>query len=474
MPRGLELDWVVVRVSPLRRAIAIGAVGVLAAALAVFAYFRLNLPPDTAARQAIERAERAQQRALEQPLPEAWQSELEQASTQLDAAKAAYGQERWDESRSQAEDARSRFVALVGAGSHELVGVGQFFSLEGRVTVQRSGKAEWTAAHQRMPVFNGDFVKSGRDGTAEILFTDGSLYRIGPNSLLEIHHESLSKEDPGAVKMVVGRINVYTSGSSSTVTTDTSETRIERDSRVSVGVDEGDEETVVETFQGGAVVRNPRGQEVLLGPRERVATVADGDFTAKRRIPEPPTLIEPLNNAGYEMADEPIVELRWRLPSDGPGSHLQVSRSRRFVDEMVDVDAPILDKDWARLRAVRPGTYFWRVATVGSDSVESEWSPVRRFRVHSQHRQSLLADRTPPELVLGTPQQLGHMVIIEGSTEVGATVLVNGESAEMDGDGGFRKALELTQEGWNEIVVTAVDASGNRSERRERVFVEVY
>ena len=66
------------------------------------------------------------------------------------------------------------------------------------------------------------------------------------------------------------------------------------------------------------------------------------------------------------------------------------------------------------------------------------------------------------------------MVIVEGRTEVGAAVMVNGESAEMDGDGGFRKALELSQDGWNEIVVTAVDASGNRSERRERVFVEVY
>jgi hypothetical protein len=34
--------------------------------------------------------------------------------------------------------------------------------------------------------------------------------------------------------------------------------------------------------------------------------------------------------------------------------------------------------------------------------------------------------------------------------------------------------VEVAKDGWNDLVIAAVDPSGNRSERRERVYVEVY
>ena len=53
--------------------------------------------------------------------------------------------------------------------------------------------------------------------------------------------------------MRVGRIHVMTSGSSSTVATDTTETEIASDSRVAVDVTDGDRgETRVATFDGSA------------------------------------------------------------------------------------------------------------------------------------------------------------------------------------------------------------------------------
>ncbi len=66
------------------------------------------------------------------------------------------------------------------------------------------------------------------------------------------------------------------------------------------------------------------------------------------------------------------------------------------------------------------------------------------------------------------------MFIIEGATEIGATVTINGERVELDADGHFRKTVEIFDEGWNDIVIVATDPSGNRTERTERVFVEVY
>ena len=473
MARGLELDWVVIRVQPLRKILAVVVVGLVAAGLVFFAYKSLNLSPEARARRAIERGDAALAHAETQPLPAHWQDELEQARDQLNMARSEYAEQNWEDAETLADSARRRFEALAGAGDQELVGVGQFFSLEGRVQLQRAGETEWENTHQGIPVFNGDFVRTGRDGNAEILFADGSLYRISPNSLLEIHHE-MSQESPNTVKMVAGRINVYTSGAPSTVTTETAETEIDRDSRVAVDVAAEDQKTTVAAFQGSARVRSSRGQEVQLGEREAIAATAGGAMTEKQEIPAPPFPVEPRNNAGFDIGENPTIELAWRGRPRHGTVHLQVSRSKSFDSEQLDVDAPRLAKDSARLRLVAAGTYFWRVAALGDGAAPSEWSAVRRFRVFSTTAQHLLEDTTPPALSVNQPQQLGHMFIFEGATEPSATVTIDGEKVELDADGRFRKTVEIFDEGWIDIVIVAEDPSGNRTERTERVFVEVY
>ncbi len=87
-------------------------------------------------------------------------------------------------------------------------------------------------------------------------------------------------------------------------------------------------------------------------------------------------------------------------------------------------------KEWARLKALQAGMYYWRVAAVDRQSLQSEWSQVRRFQVYSPDRRLLLEDSSPPELTVEPARQLGSMFIVEGRTEVGATVTVNGEAVE--------------------------------------------
>ncbi len=475
LARGIELDWVVVRITAVRRLAAVAAVAVVTGALLFVAYGRLNLPPDVRALRAIERAERLRDELAAQPIPSSWERELEQADGQLAVARKAYTAEGWSEAQQNAEDARQRFEALLGAGASQMVGVGQFFSLEGRVQVQRSGQGDWEPAHQRMPLFNGDFVRTGRDGSAEILFADGAYYRIAPGSLLEIHHRGpTGDEGQGAVRMVVGRLNVYTSSSPSTVATEGAETEIDRASRVEVDVDQDDQGTRVAAFQGRAVVRGSAGSTVEVGARQMVAATAAGALTDRSTIPRPPVTLGPTNNAGFELSRDRVVELSWRRAGAASAIHLQVSRSKHFFTDVLDIDAPGLERDSARLRPVHPGTYFWRVATVESPTVRSEWSPAQRFRVLSAARARTTEDTVPPMLEVAPPQQLGHMFIVEGRTEADAVVDINGEGVATDGEGRFRKALELRSEGWNDLVISAVDPAGNRTEHRERVFVEVY
>lgn len=470
----LQVDWVLVRVNTIRRVVAVAVTGVLATVLVFVAYAQLNLPPEGRARRAIARAEDARSRAVSTTTPPTWRDELRQAEGLLDAAREAFGDEEWESSEGLADEARGHFEALTGAESREVAGVGQFFSVDGRVQVQRAGRAEWSAADERLPVFNGDFVRSGRDGSAEILFNDGTLYRISPSSLLEIHYRpEREQSSTGSVKMVVGRLNVSTSGASSKVTTDTTEAEIRQDSRVSVDVDTERRQTTVATYQGVATVRNPEGDEVTVSDREQISAAEDGRFGSKRSIPDPPTPLEPEQSRAFDLATEPVILLRWTRPDELP-IHLQVSRSPRFVESMMDVDAVGLSRDSVRLQAIDRGTYFWRLASIGRGNARSEWGPVRRFRIFAPGSRPVIEDSTPPDLSVAPPQQLGYMFIVEGSTEPGATVTVNGESVELEGDGRFRKMVELHEQGWNHLVVVAVDPSGNRAEHRERVYVEVF
>jgi hypothetical protein len=472
--RGLQLDWVLVRVNTIRQIVLSVLLLIVVAVMVAIGYRHLNPRPDERAQRAIEQAELLREQVLALAIPDAWKDNVAAAGRELESAQSAYAEKLWDQAASHAESAVSRYQTMLGVGRSQVGGAGHFYSLEGRVQVQRTGKPEWQTAQHRMPVFEGDFVRTGRDGSAEILFDDGSLYRVGPDSLLEIHRRAATATAVGTIKMVVGRINVYTSDNPSTVTTDAAETEIGSDSRVAVGVDEADRRTTVATFKGRALVRNPRGLEVALTDREQVAAATDGTISKKRHIPDPPLQVEPANNAGFDLTSAKLIEVSWRRPSPEFAAHLQVSRSQRFSPDEIDVDAPRLDKDQARLEAIASGTYFWRVATVADDDLSSEWSTIRRFRIFSSSEPTLLQDEVPPELEVRPPQQLGNMFIIEGRTEVGATVTINSDLVRLDSEGGFRTTVEVMRDGWNDLIIQAEDPSGNRTERRERVYVEVF
>jgi co-chaperonin GroES (HSP10) len=469
--KGLEVDWVVIRVNTVRRGIIVAGTAIMAAALIAFAYTRINPPPNVEARRAVERAQAAQERVAESPQPERLAQEIAEATSKLEDAHTALAAEQWEQATQLAQASRTMFESILGVDKRGVAGAGQIHSFKGQVEVERAGASGFVEATQGMKVFNGDFIQTGRNGTAEILFNDGSLYRISPNSLLEIHQPAtrVGSSEGGTVKMVNGTINVYTSSSASTVKTDTTETRVDGDSRVAVDVGTG-EETRVSTYSGKATVKNPKGQQMIITSREEVVATATGDFSPKKAIPAPPVPLEPINRE-FDMTRHPIIELKWKV-TDAESVYLQVSRTKRFYPDQLDVDAMTPRLNGARLQAMAPGTYFWRVATGSPERRISEWSAAERFQILAPGRRHALEDQIPPRLENVQVQQHGNVIIIDGITEVGASVTINSEPVGVGSDGYFSKTIELTQEGRNQIVVIATDSAGNRSDSTHTVFVE--
>lgn len=469
----LEVDWVVVPVSGFRKWGLTLLLVVLAGGLGFAGWRLLHEPVEKKASRLIQQATAAEEDVRRTGISEGLASEFEQGSRLLLQAKSDFENRDFPAAAARAEDALHRFELLLRLVNREFVGAAQIIAVSGKVEVQRANQTTWEKAKERQALYNGDFLKTSADAVAELLFADGTVYRVGPDSLLEIHRAARTgpRAEAGEVKVKVGQVNVSTALNPSSVVTDSAGVRVHQESRVGVEVAE-DATTTVAAYAGRARVTGTAGEAVELGDRQAVTATREGRLSGRRAVPEPPQPEAPQANALINMDQTNRVVLSWRRVPGAASYKVQVSRSRLFAPANIEVEATRQEPSVA-LRLKLPGTYYWRVAAVGPEHTASEWSSPRSFRAYTGTRVEELADTTPPTLSVQKPQQMGNFFLIQGVTEPGATVTINGEAVAVAGDGSFRKAVAINREGKSVIVIRATDAAGNTTEHRETVFVEV-
>lgn len=473
-PHPLQFEWVVVSIEGARRwGLLVFFVALVGAVVAgVLAY--LHEPVEKKAARTLREAVAAREEVRRAGVSDALRSEFEQASRLLDDAQEDFARKEYAACLARARDANRRFDLILGLANPEFVGSGQIIAVQGKVEVQRANQSEWERARERQWLYNGDFVKTAADASAEIMFSDGTVFRVGPDSLLEVHREARGGREPsrGEVKLEVGQVNVYTVANPSVVLTDAVQTEVYTDSHVGVDVGQ-DSSTTVAAYGGGATVTGSSGERVELATRQAVRAEASGRLSAQLAVPAVPSLRSPPANYLMELDTGNRITLSWNPVAGARGYDLQVSRSRVFALSGLEVEAKERPATSATLNVMRPGTYYWRVAAVGEGRLRSEWSAPRAFKAFAGPRVEELTDTTPPKLEVQRPKQMGNFVLIQGLTEPGATVTINGEPVAVDSDGTFKKAVVLHREGRNELVIRATDPAGNTSERIETVYVEV-
>ncbi|HSD72403.1 MAG TPA: hypothetical protein VLE54_06415, partial [Thermoanaerobaculia bacterium] len=244
-----------------------------------------------------------------------------------------------------------------------------------------------------------------------------------------------------------------------------------RDSRVSVDVAAG-EKTEVTTYRGKATVSTGLNTVVLEDRQKVVAAARTGILSPRVVVPESPRPLQPDDDRTFDLATGGEVELKWSRVPDAVRYRIQISRSRLFVPDLNDVDLDNRTGLSAEIKVSREGAYFWRLAAINRAGLASDWSSVRRFRMSSEPVRAGSGDVTPPELSVFPPQQMGNLFLLFGKTEKGAMVTVNAEPADVAADGTFKKTITIERDGYAMLVIRAVDAAGNETIRRMRVFVE--
>lgn len=406
-------------------------------------------------------------------------AELNLATARITEAKAFLRAGQLEKARDSALDAQKLLPKKIegGDGTPRRFD-GTITAVAGKVEIQRANRTSWESAKQDMKLVEGDFLKTGPSGAAEVLAIDGTFFRIKANTLFEMHRANTGYQGGGEKgarrsggKVVVGIIDTSTAeGSQSYIKTDAVTAEVGQRSDVAVSVDDA-RSTETSVYRGGATLRVEGGSSAALAERE-AATVARGakDIGPRRRIPDAPQLLSPEDNFAIDLRKGGQVTLKWKK-TDAQRYRLQVARSRLFVDDSLSVDLSDRTKTEATLKVTEEGLFFWRVMALGTTAAtNSEWSKYARFRVQATGIAAPTGE--PPTLTLKRPTVYGTVVMLEGKTSPGANVLVNGENADVDISGNFKKTLTVNVEGAQEIVIQAIDGQGRKTERREPVVIQ--
>src|SRR5436853_357473 len=393
------------------------------------------------------------------------QRKLEQAGTLLAAA-------RYSDAESAAVESQTiSRAALSGAGGGD--NDAQFLTVEGDVQYQKGPTGDWKPAEARAPLYNSDWVQSGDRASAELIFSNGSLYTVGPGALLEIYSQfnPATSKKSNLVQMQIGSIEVATSDDQSTVRTPGSQVTVDSDSQAQVGVDPQKQTAVVTEKGSSSVAPTEGGAAVKLATGEKVTATPAGSLSPVKKLLMPPLLREPTDNHPVTLG-EAQVNFVWDPVPGAAAYQFQVSRSRLFT--AIEINSK-RQKTTAAAKVTSEGAFYWRVASVGPDGDVGPFSNPYRFRVAGGGRESGAGnpDATPPSLVLKRPYPLGGpFYMIEGTTDPGATVTINDEDVEVESNGHFKKLVSFNRIGRNAVVVKAVNAAGKAQVQSSSVLVE--
>ncbi len=470
-------DWYSVSVETVRA----GALLLLVLALAGVGYYLYRQHEGSTLSQkaaaAISQAEALRQRLSGEPSVAAgFAGEYEEGVQSLNAAKARLEAKDFAAARDGGVRSRDLLQSIVDAlALRGGAGQAQFVSLQGEVEYRRGEGGDWQEARSHLQLQSGDTVRTAESGSAVVMFQDGTLYTVQPNTQLVVSPGSggAGGGPEQAIEMKYGWVNLSTSQSTgSNVKTPGAVARVKESSEAYVSVDKGTSQGRFGSYRGSMELASNGGLTRQVGPLQQV--VQTGDLLSEpKAMPGKPEPVEPVDDLLLDLDATKRVVLAWQPVPGASRYSLQVSRNHLFVDNVIDAGGRT--KTRATLGVRGEGTFQWRVAAFGPDGLQGPWSEPRKFRVASAARNGgggEKRDATPPELDLGDVRTYGSISMVNGRSEPGARVEVNGEQVALGADGSFTKAVQLNKEGWNIIEIRARNAWGNETVRRHRVFVE--
>jgi hypothetical protein len=474
----IQLDWATISYRSIMRGVVYVVLLVALGGLFFYLKASLRVSPQDRAKREIGRASESHAEAMaaagEDP---ALRRSASRSGTLLASARDAFGRHEYAGARAAAEQSIELSRKIIN-GSADDPFAANLFKYEGDVKVKRARQFVWKGISESTSLSVGDQIKTASNGSAQILYFDGTITTVKPGSLVEIR---LLFEDPKTkVRKIREKVNwggvtartagANVAGSFHEVSTESATARSV--SRSEFEVDYNAETRITRAVvHGGQAEVKAAGRTVTLKPLERLEVT--GGKVVTSRLPAAPRLLEPADNRVIveRGQDGPVVLLRWVKVKKARRYRLQIARTPLFGERLLDKTD--IHSTRVEIPGLERGTYYWRVAAVDRKQVESPFSESRKFRVETTATRHS-DDREPPMLTLNDFLPSGHLVIINGTTEPGAVLTVSGQVVDVYEDGAFTAVVRMKREGRNELEIIAQDQAGNQTRLRRTVFVESF
>ena len=378
----------------------------------------------------------------------------------------------------KASDVTGKLLERV-AGMAPAVGTGaltaqqaHFTALDGTVRVKKGDGNSWVPADYNIPLEKGDVVQTGSEGMAKVVFNDGTSYTVKQDSLIVIEENSANDQQQTNVAVAVstGTVDLstatYSQGSKSQVIVAGATASLAPESAAQVHNDPRSEQHEILMKKGtGEVSRN--GETVKLANWEKVSFQGRESHLEKAKEIGPPTPIAPANMAPLFASGEAMkdVEFSWSAMANAVGYRLRISRNPYFSSTLVDKK---VNTAAVTVTNLGQGAYYWMVQSydaAGKESVESEKN---RFTIISKSK-----DTEAIDLELDPFIQHGHVIEVQGKTQVGARVMVNGSEVPMvTAEGEFHYFTPPLPTGEAVITVTAQTARGGVNTQQKKIVIQ--
>ncbi len=301
---------------------------------------------------------------------------LEKARSQISAGDTEAALKSAERSRSLLLSIHERMLKHTG-------GEAQFTDVHGQVEYRRGERGEWTQARSLTALYEGDYIKTSGDGSAQVMTTDGALFTVRPDTVILVSstRAPTSSQREQTIALESGWVNLSTSQSTSRIKMPDAEAQVSRRSDVSFTYDVNNRVSEISTYRGQVDVTSSNGETRQVRELEKVTQKGD-QLAATRKLPDAPALLEPGDNTELPIEVNSDVTLVWEPVKGASRYALQVSTNRLFVDNLIEVEDRRRTRARVGLRGA--GSFVWRVAAFDSSGAMGPWSLYNRFRVTSQ------------------------------------------------------------------------------------------
>lgn len=328
-------------------------------------------------------------------------------------------------------------------------------AVEGRTPAQTA----WTGRDASDVLVEFERVRTLSASTAQITFRDLSRLRLNPNSnatIQTMRSDPLTGSEVTKVNLVegdfyallnqisdrtdfeieVGGLSTTTNSTDFWVQNDQTGARFANYDEASLQVGEGENALTLGQNEGAVINRDGSSQVTDVLERAALLLPGQGETVFGR-------------SAGLE----------WQGTTDAAGYWLEVASDPAF-NEMQISEWGIRETTFEAV-GLDQGRFHWRIAALDGFGLPGGWSQARDFE--------LISDSTPPFLAVLSPAEGALLASaafqVTGETEPEVQLAVNGVAVMQDAMGRFTVDLQAV-EGANEVLLEAVDAAGNRTERR--------